>query len=255
MAPVPQERAASLPPPSAQSSAAAPSAAPASTASDAKGDAELFGAAQLASAHGDKDGARAAFIELIKKWPSSRYVAEAYVALGDLSFEAADPARMKEAEQEYLEAVKFPPPDNRVYGYAWYKLAFVYWNRGEGSPSLAAFKKVIDYGAQHPQDANAAKLRIEAMRDVVPVFAQVGNPTRAYPFFRLLAGDDPGALTMMESLAKAYATSGKLPEAKSAYQDLAVRDAPHACVHGVHARFSVSGANQAVEDAELKKCP
>jgi len=43
--------------------------------------------------------------------------------------------------------------------------------------------------------------------------------------------------------------------AASVYQDLVVRDTPHACAHGVHARFSVAGANQAAEDAELKKCP
>jgi len=254
MAPVREERAsASLP--SAPASAPAPGSVPTATSTDAKSDQELFDAAQLAVEHGDKARARATFIELIQKWPSSSYVPSTYVALGDLSFEAGDPPHMKEAEQEYLEAVKSPPPANRGYGYAWYKLAFVYWNRGDGSQALAAFKRVIDYGAQYPQAANAGKLRVEALRDVVPVFAQVGNATRAYPFFRILAGSDPSAIAMLESLAKTYSSSGNLPGAQSVYQELAVRDAPHACVHGVHARFSVPGANQAAEDAELKKCP
>jgi tetratricopeptide (TPR) repeat protein len=254
MAPVPEERAPVAPLPSARAAPAA-TAAPARAPSDARADRDLLDDAQRASEHGDKARARAALVELVKQWPSSSYLPDAYVALGDLSFETGDVAGLKEAEQEYLEALKFPPPANRVYGYASYKLAFVYWNRGEGAQALVAFKRTVDHGARYPQDAAAARLRTAALHDMVPVFAQVGSPARAYPFFRAMAGDDPGAIAMLEQLAKVYSSAGKLPEARGVYQDLVVRDAPHACVHGVHARFSVPGASQAAEDAELQKCP
>ncbi len=241
--------------PSHSSSLPSPPSTTTAPAASEKSDRELFDAAQLAALNGDKADARAGYVELIKKWPASSYVPNAYVALGDLSFEAADPAHMKEAEDEYREAVKFPPPANRVYGYALYKLAFVYWNQGDGVQALTVLMNTVKFSTQYPQEPGAATLRRAALRDVVPIFAQFGNPNRAYPFFRVMAGDDARAITMLDELANTYSTTGKLPKAQNVYKELAVRDPQHACAHGVRARFSVAGANQAAADAELKKCP
>ena len=35
------------------------------------------------------------------------------------------------AKQAYMKVIAKPPPENKVYGYAWYKLAYVFWNQGD----------------------------------------------------------------------------------------------------------------------------
>lgn len=214
-------------------------------------DAVLLDAAQVERDRGDDNKARTILVELIKKSPDSHLVPDAWLALAEMSFDRAD---MTRAEKEYLEVVRFPPPGNLGYGYAWYKLGYVFWSDNRGDRALEAFKRVIDWSAQYPQNQGATKLRREALHDVVPVFAQFGAAARAYPFFRVLAGEDARALVMLDELASRYRDTNKIADAHSVYQELLVRDQSHVCENDVHARFTVPGANSALEDAELKKC-
>ena len=36
----------------------------------------------------------------------------------------------------YKEVIKYPPPNNKVYGYARYKLGYVHWNKGDYANAL-----------------------------------------------------------------------------------------------------------------------
>lgn len=85
-------------------------------------------------------------------------------------------------------------------------------------------------------------------------FPQYGKAARAYLFFRVLAGEDARALVMLDQLASTYRSTNKISDAHAIYQELLVRDKSHACENDVHARFTASGANLALEDAELKTC-
>ena len=90
----------------------------------------------------DYDNARKVYFELIDKWKQSKYIPNAYLAFGELFFQEAqgDPSKWALAEQSYQEVTKYPPPDNKVFGYAWYKLGYVFWNKGELEKALNAFK-------------------------------------------------------------------------------------------------------------------
>ena len=127
-----------------------------------------------------------------------------------------------------------------MYGYSWYKVAYVYWNQGELDKSLNAFKKTIDYGVQWPQQPGAVKLADSARRDLIPVYALRGDPTAAYNFFHNLSGDPPGSnvktYKMMDDLGQNYLDTGHYPEAISLYKDLIRRDAngPHTCAYQSH---------------------
>jgi tetratricopeptide (TPR) repeat protein len=116
-----------------------------------------------------------------------------------------------------------------VYGYAWYKLAYVFWNLGELPQALNAFKKTIDYGAGNPQGPGAAHLAETARKEIVTVYALAGDPSGAYAFFKTLSGDPPASSVrtyeMMNGLGRSYLDSGHYPEAISLYRDLLVRDA------------------------------
>ncbi len=64
--------------------------------------------------------ARRRFEEIVKAHPSSKFVAAAWVGLGELSFSEArgDASKAALARQAYEEALKFPPPANWLHDFA-----------------------------------------------------------------------------------------------------------------------------------------
>ncbi|HET9953341.1 MAG TPA: tetratricopeptide repeat protein [Polyangiaceae bacterium] len=179
---------------------------------------------------GDYQNARSVYFELIQKAPKSTYIPNAYLAFGELFFQEAqgDPSKWDLAAAAYQEVIKYPPPNNKVYGYARYKLGYVHWNKGEYAPTLSEFKKVIEYGEQYKDLPNAAQLAKAARRDLIPVYAVSGAPDKAFNFFRPLSGD-PGSETtktiaMLNDLGLNYLDTGHYKEAIVLYKDLLSRD-------------------------------
>lgn len=176
------------------------------------------------------DDARKVYLELIEKAPKSKYVPNAYLAFGELFFNEAmaEPAKWALAASAYEKVTDYPPPDNKVWGYARYKLAYVYWNSGDYAKAIGEFKEVIEYGNKYPKLANATQLQKAARRDLVPVYAVAGKPDRAYNFFKPLSGDkggeDAATLDLLNELGLAYIDTGHYPEAIVLYRDLMSRD-------------------------------
>ncbi len=65
------------------------------------------------------------------------------------------------AKQAYQKVITKPPPDNKVYGYAWYKLAYVFWNQGD----LAARARRVQEDDRLRDAVRAAPEREEARRE------------------------------------------------------------------------------------------
>ncbi len=178
----------------------------------------------------DLRSARATYYDLIKKAPTSRYIPNAYLAFGELFWNEAqgDPSKWDLAAQAYAEVIKYPAPQNKVQGYALYKTAYVYWNKGEFDRALDYFKKTIDFGVANPSLPGATKLADSARRDLIPVYALKGDPKMAYAFLHGVAGDPPGAndktYRMMDDLGNAYLDTGHYPEGIVVYKDLISRD-------------------------------
>ena len=178
----------------------------------------------------DTANARRVYLDLITKTPNSKFIPNAYLAFGELFFNEAqgDPSKWEPAKQAYQKVITSPPPANKVYGYAWYKLAYVFWNMNDLPHALDAFKKVVDFGTQFTQLPGSAKLADSARKDVIPVYAQAGSPTDAYNFFKNLSGDQAGTndktFKMMDDLGQNYLDTGHYPEAIALYKDLIVRD-------------------------------
>ncbi|HLV65442.1 MAG TPA: tetratricopeptide repeat protein [Polyangiaceae bacterium] len=198
---------------------------------------------------GDYDNARPVYFELIQKAPKSPYIPNAYLAFGELFFQEAqgDPSKWDLAAAAYQEVIKYPPPNNKIYGYARYKLGYVHWNKGEYAQALNEFKKVIEYGETYKDLPNATHLAKAARRDLIPVYAVSGNPDKAYNFFRPLAGDQGGDQTktieMLNELGLAYLDTGHYREAITLYRDLMSRDAgSRSCFY----QGQVSAATQAI---------
>ncbi len=209
----------------------------------------------------DLTNARRVYYDLVTKTPTSKYVPNAYLAFGELFFNEAqgDPTKWDAARQAYEKVIVKPPPDNKVYGYAWYKIAYVHWNTGNFPKSLDAFKKTIDFGTQWTQINGAAKLADSARRDIIPVYAQSGSAADAYNFFKGLSGDAGGSnektFKMMDDLGLNYIDTGHYPDAITLYKDLLVRDAnsDKTCMYQGHITESVMAMKGGVKDAIVKE--
>ena len=210
----------------------------------------------------DNANARKIYFQLIQTRPNSKYIPNAYLAFGELFFNEAqgDPSKWDTAGQAYMQVIKYPPPDNKVYGYAWYKLAYVFWNEGDFPKALNAFKKTIDYGVTYAQLPNAAKLAESARRDIIPVYALRGDPGAAFNFFHNLSGDQSGengkTFKMMDDLGQNYLDTGHYPEAIALYKDLGARDksGDKSCVYQAHiseATMAMKSGNKDVIKVEL----
>ncbi len=175
--------------------------------------------------------ARGAYLQLIQNWPQSKYVPEAYLAFGEMYFNEgqADPKRWVLAKQAYEKVLKYPAPKNKFWGYAHYKLGYVYWNQGKFVKALNEFKKVIDFGKKYPQLPGTKDLTQAARHDIVPVYALTGDSNQAFGFFRPLSGDVSPSKTktfaMMEALGQNLLDIGKYGPAKKLYRDLLRRNA------------------------------
>jgi len=178
----------------------------------------------------DYQNARKVYFELIEKSPNSPYIPNAYLAFGELFFQEAqgDPSKWDLAAAAYREVIKFPAPKNKAYGYARYKLGYVHWNKGEYAEALNEFKAVIEFGDKYTDLPNAKQLAKSARRDLIPVYAVSGAPTKAYGFFKPLSGDTGGSdaktIDMLNELGMAYLDTGHYPEGIALYTDLMSRD-------------------------------
>jgi tetratricopeptide (TPR) repeat protein len=202
----------------------------------------------------ENDEARRVYLELVKSRPNSKYVPNAYLAFGELFFNEAvgDPGKWTLAEQAYKKVIEYKPEQgNKVYGYAWYKLAYVYWNNLRYAEALNAFKKTIDYGVAFAQMPNATKLAESARKDIVPLYAVSGKPEAAFAFFKGVSGDEGGSSTrsikMLGDLGQNYLDTGHYKEAQVLYKELLKVDPGSAltCVYQTHITEAVMAANPA----------
>ena len=190
----------------------------------------------------DLDNARKVYFQLINDTPNSKYIPNAYLAFGELFFVEAqgDPSKFELARQSYAKVLEYPAATNKVWGYAQYKLGYVYWNMGERenlAKALEAFKKTIEYSRQYAAQPGVKALGNSARKDIVPVYALIGKPEGAYAFFKPLTEDQSDRKTydMMDQLGLNYLDTGHYVEAISLYEDLLAKDkGDNSCKYQAH---------------------
>jgi tetratricopeptide (TPR) repeat protein len=163
------------------------------------------------------DRARQVYHKLIKGYPQSTYIPNAYLSFAEYYFQQGD---MKAAQQFYQKVTEIPPERNKVYGYAIYKQAWCFYNLEDFKKSLQSFVETIEFGTQNPEAANVENLVRQSRKELVMPYAQVGSPERALEFFKRYAKDDDQAFEMFESLGELYFDTGKWPEVISIYHAL-----------------------------------
>jgi len=207
----------------------------------------------------DFDNARKVYFELTGNWKTSKYRPNAYLAFGELFFQEAqsDPSKWGFAQQSYEEVIKVPPPDNKVYGYALYKLGYVHWNLGEYEKAVDSFKKTIEYGGKFSNLPNASQLATSSRRDIIPVYALWGDPKKAYNFFKPISGDSASendkTYKMMDELGINYLDTGHYDEGIALYTDLMGRDSgPKWCEYHGHIAEATLAKKSGDKEAIMK---
>ncbi len=174
------------------------------------------------------DGLKA-YRALIKGYPQSRFVPDAWMAFGEHYFEKANKGDRVGNLKKALEAYRNAAADktSSIYGFATYKQGWVHYNLGEWQEALDLFRAVINFGEVAtpgvPQDRKLALVK-EARKDYVRTYSHVGTAEAAVDDFRRIGGE-AGWYDMLRSLGKIFDEDGKDRDAIVVYARL-IREKP-----------------------------
>jgi TolA-binding protein len=174
----------------------------------------LFKLAFLLTSVKKEDQAREFFLRLIKDYPNSKYIPDAYLSFAEFYFEKGE---MDAALKFYEKVEQFPK--SSVYPYAVYKKGWCYVNLGDYKTALETFVGVVRMATEGKVNVGKAQkesLIKEAKKDIVKAYAHVGGPDKAWEFFQRTGGDF--APKMMEGLAELYWEQGKFPDSTRVYR-------------------------------------
>jgi tetratricopeptide (TPR) repeat protein len=182
----------------------------------------------------DEDAMKA-YRALIKGYPGSPYVPDAWMAFGEYYFDRANKAdrsgNLRKALEAYQKAASYQ--ESSVYGYALYKQGWVQFNLGNFPAALELFRAVVYFGelptSSIPADRKLALVK-EARKDYVRTWSHVASAEAAFDDFRRVGGE-AGARDMIRALGDIYWTDGQDREAIVVYhrlirQDPVAPDAP-----------------------------
>ncbi len=179
----------------------------------AQRDAVLFALGHMLGKAGRAAGALEVFNMLLKDHPGSRYVPDAYLAFADAAFLDG---QLDDALTGYDKVIKLGKP--RVAVYARYKRAWTLYNLSRQEAALGGLLEVAAAAAADPKLALLART---ARRDVVRVYAELGQASRALALFRRASpGREAAARAMLAELPALYVERGRFAEAISTWHEL-----------------------------------
>lgn len=165
------------------------------------------------SEKGLRQQARRVYRELIKNYPQSRYIPNAYLSFAEFYFQEGE---MENSLEFYNRVVQYETSD--IYGYALYKMAWCYINLQDDRQAVSQFVRVIQHAMQNPDSRISRPLARQARREIIAPYSRSFPPTQAWAFFQRIGGDE--TLSMMEALAEHYYNQGQWREAETTYHAL-----------------------------------
>ena len=190
-----------------------------------RADEATFYLGQALSDTGQTDPANAEFTRLVKTYPESKFVPDAYVLIGEYWFEKNEAYKALNA---YQKAAAYK--DHEKYAFANYKLAWCYYNVGDYPTAIDKMKAVVSYsmsegavGADGKPLMKTLQLQDEALKDLVRFFADAGEMDEAYEYFNKL-GKKELIRDMLKRLAATYFEQGKFEASVQTYRRLIAED-------------------------------
>ncbi|KYG67377.1 adventurous gliding motility protein U [Bdellovibrio bacteriovorus] len=158
--------------------------------------------------------------KLTRGYPNSPFVGEAHFALAEYYFENE---RWSEAYKEYSHLIK--EKKHRLHTFALYKGAWCLFRLNKVQQAMNYLEYIIKTGKADAAAAEAGQKRVnrnrlegEAQRDIVVFYAEGGDPTKAYGYFKNLIGGDVSPY--LERLAYQYSSRGDKEASREVFKVL-----------------------------------
>lgn len=153
-----------------------------------------------------KEEANAQFSNLVRQYPDSARVPDAWVAIGEYWFE--DEGQIYKALLSYKNATTWP--DSDLYPFAMYKLAWCYYILGEYPPAIDLMKEVVEMSDTAPQKPGANDLKEMAIKELFRFYSDAGQSKEADVYFTSIGRQDVLAkLRARRLLPRATPASGR----------------------------------------------
>ncbi len=146
----------------------------------------LFFSGYAATEMGKEREGTTALEKFVAKYPRHDHAPDAYRILADERFDRNDFAG---AENLYKKIIDFP--DSPVFGYALYKIGWCAYNRKDFARALLALEKTVVWTRDVKEQSQVLSLSREARRDLISLYAEVGDYRRAYDYFSQFLKGDP----------------------------------------------------------------
>jgi tetratricopeptide (TPR) repeat protein len=162
--------------------------------------------------------AETVYLKLIKDHSKSRYLPDAFLAVGQYHFNGSKGQRppLEIALSAFKKAATYT--ESKVYGYALYMQGWCYYNLNDFRAAMDLFKAVVFFGElQGKADARSTALSKEARKDYVVAYSHIGDVGGAKADFQKVGGEEHW-WGMLKGLANLYFEDGKDREASTVYK-------------------------------------
>ncbi|HEY3445506.1 MAG TPA: tetratricopeptide repeat protein [Myxococcales bacterium] len=177
---------------------------------------------------GELEQSRDTFRRLIEMYPTSRYVPEAWVRLGEYYFDAVgEPQALENAAEAYAKAATFK--DHPLYDKAIYKLGWTYYRMDNFDRAVDAFVQLVDFYDQQSKEKGEEEaggdLRTEALQYMAISFADEkwGSIAKAQELFGRI-GPRPWEAELWKRLGDVYSDQTKWDDAIAAFKQNLAKD-------------------------------
>lgn len=136
---------------------------------------------------GDTQSAASYYSQLVAKFPNSKRVPDAHYALGEFYFAKLD---FKKALTAFSQVTRFTRAP--IYPWAVYKIAWCYYNLRDYANARGSFQRVVSLASQGGAELTPGgkiRLKEEALRDLVLVFAELEDIDGAEKYYASVGGE------------------------------------------------------------------
>jgi TolA-binding protein len=150
-------------------------------------DEAYFQVAYALDTMGDSQSAASYYSQLVAKFPNSKRVPDAHYSLGEFYFGKQD---FKKALTAYSQVTRYTRAP--IYPWAVYKIAWCYYNLRQYPNSRGSFQRVVSLASAGGGDLTPGgkiRLKEEALRDLVLVFAEMEDINGAERYYASVGGE------------------------------------------------------------------
>jgi tetratricopeptide (TPR) repeat protein len=200
-------------------------------------DEALFFLAFMLADVGEEKDALEMYKKLVKTYPDSGFVADAYNAIGEYYPHHNNAYKALAA---YKRAAGFK--DSKIYTFALYKMGWCYYNVGEFGTAIDTMKELVaetDRRVAASGKPEGISLKEEALRDLVLFFSEEGDLAAAKEYFTRY-GEKRYYRKMLGRLGRIYMEQGKNELSIQTYREL-IADDPLASDNPEHQHEIIQG--------------